>query len=162
MALGETMANISKEEGMPTKETIYQWRQIHPDFDSLYMRAREDQMHAWSDEIVTLIDDAEMGYNVKVPLGSPEMEKIEKNGYVHFKFRRHHLDHAKAKVDVRKYLMSKIVPQVFGDRLKVDATHTVEQKDDAEMIHALQEALRKAGMEPDDIVSLIGTGAPLQ
>jgi len=156
MALGETMAEITKETGMPSKEVIYQWRQIHPDFDSMYTRAREDQMHAWADQIISFADDGTEDV-LRDGDGNPVLKA---NGDP--KLYREHIDRTRLRIDTRKWLMAKILPKVFGDRMAVDATHTVEQKDDAEMIHALQEALHKAGMEPDDIVSLIGTGAPLQ
>lgn len=159
MALGETLKEICADPKMPTQTGVAKWRQARPDFDVQYVRAREDQMHAWADEIVYLIDNAEMGYNVKVPLGSPEMERIQKDKVVTFKFRRHHLDHAKARVDVRKWLMAKILPQVFGDRLNIDATHTIEQKDDAEILQELRAEMERAGMSSQDLVDLLASAA---
>ncbi|MDE4366034.1 hypothetical protein PXK52_07825 [Phaeobacter gallaeciensis] len=148
---------------MPTQTGVAKWRQARPEFDVQYVRAREDQMHAWADEIVWLIDNAEMGYNVKVPLKSKEMERIQKDGFVTFKFRRHHLDHAKARVDVRKWLMAKVLPAVFGDRLNIDANHTFEAKDDAEILQEMRTAMERAGMDPEDLIAMLsGTGLSLQ
>ncbi|OUS34552.1 hypothetical protein A9Q94_15755 [Rhodobacterales bacterium 56_14_T64] len=87
---------------------------------------------------------------------------IQKDGCVTFQFRRKHLDHAKAMMDVRKWLMSKIVSAVFGDRLQVDANHTFESKDDAELVHALRDAARKAGMAPKDVAALLDGQTPIQ
>ncbi|WP_342456036.1 hypothetical protein [Phaeobacter gallaeciensis] len=163
MALGETLKEICQSPHMPTQTGVAKWRQARPEFDVQYVRAREDQMHAWADEIVWLIDNAEMGYNVKVPLKSKEMERIQKDGFVTFKFRRHHLDHAKARVDVRKWLMAKVLPAVFGDRLNIDANHTFEAKDDAEILQEMRTAMERAGMDPEDLIAMLsGTGLSLQ
>ncbi|OUS34551.1 hypothetical protein A9Q94_15750 [Rhodobacterales bacterium 56_14_T64] len=61
MAMGETVTGITKDDGIPVQQVIYQWRQIHHDFNVSFTRAREDQMHTWSDQIVSLIDNAEFG-----------------------------------------------------------------------------------------------------
>lgn len=159
MALGETLKEICEDPRMPTQTGVAKWRQARPAFDVSFVRAREDQMHAWADEIVYLIDNAEMGYNVKVPLKSKEMERINADGFVHFKFRRHHLDHAKARVDVRKWLMAKILPAVFGDRLNIDATHTIEQKDDAEILQEFRAELERAGLSMAEFAALVTDNA---
>ena len=162
LALGQTATDIHKDPNMPSASVLLKWRKIHPDFDTAYTRAREDQMHTWSDQIISLIDNAEMGYNIKVPLGSKEMEKIEADGFVHFKFRKHNLAHAESMANARKWLMAKIVPHVFGDRLQVDANHTFENKDDSEMLHALQEAARKANVSPEEFANFLAGDTPVQ
>lgn len=155
MALGETVSNIHRDENMPSPKVLFKWRHLHPDFEIQYTRAREDQMHTWSDQIVTLIDDAEPANKITVKLDSADLKRIEADGYVTFEYKWTFLKHAIAKVDVRKWLMSKVLPKVFGDRLQVDATHTVENKDDAEMMHALREAMGKANMDLGDLATLL-------
>ena len=149
MALGETVVDIQKDECMPSQADIYRWRQIHPDFNAAYARAREDQMHTWADEIIALADDGtkdvlrdEDGKPVLKADGNPKMY-------------REHIDRARLMIDTRKWLMAKVLPAVFGDRLQMDATHSIESKSDAELIHALQESARKAGMTPEDVVGLM-------
>ncbi|UWQ30248.1 hypothetical protein [Leisingera sp. M523] len=159
MSLGETLKSICEDPKMPTQTGVAKWRQARPEFDVSYARAREDQMHAWADEIVSLIDGAEMGYNVRVPLASKEMERIKEDGFVTFRFRKHHLDHAKAMVDVRKWLMAKVLPAVFGDRLNIDANHTIESKDDAEILQELRAEMERAGMTAEDFAQLVTSSA---
>lgn len=161
LALGETATDIHKDPNMPSAKVIYKWRQLHPDFEASHARAREDQMHSWSDQVISLVDNAEMGYNIKVPLDSPDLEKIEADGFVHFKFRKHHLAHAQAMAHERKWLMGKLVA-MYGDRLQVDANHTFEGKDDSEMLHALQDAARKAGVTPEEMATLLTGEMPVQ
>jgi hypothetical protein len=40
IAEGETIGDICKTEGMPSRVTVWNWTHIHPDFLSLYTRAR--------------------------------------------------------------------------------------------------------------------------
>ena len=162
MALGETLKKICRDEHMPTQTGVASWRQKRPEFDVRFVRAREEQLLTWADDNIDLIDSAEMGYNVKVSLDSPDLEKIEEDGFVTFRFRKHHLEHAKAMVHERKWLMTKLLPAVFGDRLNIDATHTIESKDDAEILQELRAEMERAGMGLEDLVSLLTEAASLQ
>lgn len=147
---------------MPDPHTVTKWRRAHPDFDADYTRAREDQMHSWADDIVSLIDGAAPGKKVKVKLDSEDLTRIENDGWVTFVFEREFLQHAIAKVDVRKWLMSKILPVVFGDRLQVEANHTFEKKDDAEIMTGLGAALSAAGITTTSQLIALGRSAGLK
>lgn len=156
IAMGETIDAISKLKGMPQHRTIYSWRDKHPDFAQMFARAREDQARAWADQLVSLIDNAECGYNVRIPLDSKDLERIEKAGYVTFRFRRHHIDHAREMVSVRKWVMSKALPKEYGDRQALDVNVSYEDKDDAELIADLRTSAEKAGVTPEQMVEMLG------
>ena len=126
-----------------------------PDFSALFVRAREEQMRTWSDQIVSLIDNAEPGYKIKVPLDSPDLEKIEKNGFVTFTFNRHALHHASEMVNVRKWVMSKVLRQEFGDRQTLDMNVTYEDKDDDELIAEFRMAMEQAGVTFDQLAIMM-------
>lgn len=164
MALGETSEQICKAEGMPTPATLWNWRQAHPDFLDAYARAREDQMHAWSEQIVTLIDDAEPDFVVEAKRSDKDVFQVDGNpdGRVSFRLQRVHLERAKAMVDVRKWLMAKIVPAVFGDRQQVDLNLNMADKDDAELLHELETAAAVAGVSVDELVKMASGAIPKQ
>ena len=146
------MAVILEEEGMPNPGLVWKWRKIHPAFGEMYERARKDQMHAWSDQIITFADDGTHDV-LRDGDGQP---MLKKNGDP--QLYREHIDRTRLKIETRKWLMAKIVPKVFGDKMKVEATHTVESMDDAEMVNQLNTAMTRAGMSMDDLVDILGQG----
>ena len=89
IASGETLRVISAEPGMPATATIWDWVNEDRDgFAGRYAKARERQMDAWVEEVLTIADD----------------ETIEPNS-------------RRVRVDTRKWLMSKIAYRKFGDKI---------------------------------------------
>jgi hypothetical protein len=123
---------------------------LHEDFAQSYARAREDQMHAWADQIVTFADNGT--FDVMLDEDGKPIRKA--NGEP--KLYRQHIDRTKLRIDTRKWLMAKILPTVFGDKLEVTGTVTWEQKDDAELLHGLQEAMDKSGLSLEDLQAMMG------
>lgn len=162
MALGETYHKICEDAHMPETVSLWRWRQKHPEFGSAFARAQVDQVQTWADQIVTLIDEAEPGYNVTVPLDSPDVERIEANGNVTFRFRKHQVAHAVEMVNVRKWLMAKIIPHLYGDRQQVDVRHSYADKDDDELLHELRSATEAAGLTPRALADLLAAGGAAQ
>ncbi len=113
MAAGETLAEICREDGMPAPGTVRYWCVMDQPagFAVRYARARELQMEAWADAIVAISDDTAKDTHVTTYEGgvertSPNTEWISRS---------------RLKVDSRKWLMSKLAPNKYGDHLKVDA-----------------------------------------
>ena len=155
IAMGETLSSVCQEDRMPDKRTVWKWRKVHPKFAQDYSRARVDQMNAWADQIIHLADDAEGDFMVSIPLDSPELEKIERDGVVTFKFNRKHVNRAKLMIDVRKWLMARYAPEDFGDRSAVSLAVSYDEKSDDELLEDFREAAKKAGMTSDMIIQLL-------
>lgn len=149
MAMGETVADITKSATMPTTTGIQKWRQARPEFDAAFTRAREDQMHAWADQIISFADDGTEDV-LRDADGDPVLKK---NGQP--QLYREHIDRTRLRIDTRKWLMAKILPTVFGDRINIDANHTFESKDDAEMLQELRAEMEKAGISLEDLGGLV-------
>lgn len=162
MALGETLTAIVKDEHMPEEKSVYRWRQRRPDFGQAYVRARVDQMHAWSDEIISLADDAEGDFRIKVDLNSPELERIEKDGFIRFRYTKRQVSRVALMIDTRKWLMSRIAPEDFGDKLQLNATVSYEDKDDGELMQEMRNAAEKAGVSPETFMQFLGGEGPVQ
>jgi hypothetical protein len=111
---GESLNSIVKDKNMPGNGTVFRWLAQREEFREKYARAREAQMDAMAEEILSIADD-----------GSPE----EHNWL-------------KLRVDTRKWLMSKLAPKKYGDRtvlagdkdapLGVQLIHSVPQPDRGE------------------------------
>lgn len=149
MALGETLTDILKAPGMPSETAVYEWRKAQPEFAEAFARAREDQMQAWSDQIISLADEASSDYRIEAEA------EISADGTVKAKFDRRHVDRAKLMIDTRKWLMAKILPAVFGDRQTVDVNHNFADKDDAELMHDLRKAAESSGMTLEELAAVM-------
>ncbi len=139
MAAGETLRSICRDEGMPSAPTVRYWVvQDQPTgFAERYARAREHQMEAWSDEIVAISDDTAQDthtttYGDGTERTSPNTEWISR---------------ARLRVDSRKWLMSKLAPKKYGDRLEVDQK-TQHSVDDS--VGALMERIGQQGKRIHD------------
>jgi cytochrome P450 len=96
IADGETMTAIAREPHMPTRETVRVWRRDRPAFSAAFARARVEGMEALADDIVSISDDRS---------GDVQRDRL--------------------RVDTRKFLMSKIAPHVYGDKLEHSGTVTM-------------------------------------
>jgi hypothetical protein len=112
IAGGETMVNISKTPGIPTPQTVHQWRRKYPEFAKDYATARADQMETWADEIVSISDDSALD-----TMDGPKGGQVSNNANV---------QRDRLRVDTRKFLMAKINP-LFADKVAHDHSGTIEQ-----------------------------------
>lgn len=113
VAGGLSLASVARLPHMPTIQVIYHWRTKHPEFDRALKSARFDQLESLAEEITTIADTER--------------------------------DHTRAKnrMEARRWLLSKLQPDRYGDSLKLDAK--VDQKltvsVDAELLAAIKEML---------------------
>lgn len=91
LAAGETLRSICRSDGMPSDMSVRRWAAEDRDgFSSRYAKARDEGMHVMADEIVEIADS---------PSGDVQRDRL--------------------RVDTRKWLLSKIVPKVYGDKTMV-------------------------------------------
>ena len=84
---------------MPDRETIKRWKKDREDFRVQYARARDEQIEAWADQLIDISDDPDLDPN--------------------------QVAQAKLRTDNRKWLMSKLKPGVYGDKVQhTDAAGT--------------------------------------
>lgn len=50
LADGEGLSEICRDDGFPSRNTVYRWRRTIPEFNDVYARGREDQGHTVADE----------------------------------------------------------------------------------------------------------------
>jgi len=111
LASGLSLREIVDADDMPGQRTIYQWLQSHTEFAQQYARAREAQAEHWADEILEIADDGTNDW----------MERQNRDGSTYEAVNAEHINRSRLRVDSRKWLMSKLAPKKYGD--KVDLTH---------------------------------------
>lgn len=107
LAAGESLRAICLDDDMPDESTVRKWA-IAPDhpFYPQYARAREIGYHGMADELTEIADD---GTNDWMERRKEENAGWEING--------EHLQRSRLRVDTRKWLLSKALPKIYGDKL---------------------------------------------
>lgn len=104
---GESLRRICRDEHMPAEATVRSWA-IDPNHPiaAQYTQARQVGFLSMADELLEISDD---GSNDWMEREDPDNEGYEANG--------EHLQRSRLRVDTRKWLLSKMLPKVFGDKL---------------------------------------------
>lgn len=128
------LATICKQKDYyPDPKTVYRWLLDVEEFRQNYTRAKEDQSQVLEDEILAIADETHLG----------EITTDKGNGFVEVQ-RKDMIEHRKLRIESRKWLLTKLKPKKYGDKL--DLTHTTSP------IEALNEAQlreRLAGLVND-------------
>ena len=107
IADGQSLREIGSVEGMPAKRTILAWLDRHVEFQHQYARAREAQADHFGEEILEIADD---GTNDWMKRQHGDDDPVEVPNH-------EHISRSKLRVDARKWLMSKMAPKKYGDKL---------------------------------------------
>lgn len=101
---GETLSSICRTKGFPSKGTVIAWslETAHP-FAERYAKAREAGYHVLADEILDIANDTSRDITVR-PDGT-------------FQVDHEHINRSRLKFDARKWILSKMLPRVFSDRV---------------------------------------------
>jgi hypothetical protein len=90
IAGGESLRKICSDPDMPVQSTVFKWLSSNEAFSKQYAHARTVQMEAMAEEILEIADSADSeNYNP-----------------------------SRLQVDTRKWLMSKLAPKKFGDKVE--------------------------------------------
>ena len=109
----------------PCKATIFEWLIEHDDFAAIYARAKKLQVEALMDELLDIADDS-----------SQDIIETDKG----FKYDHEHINRARLKVDTRKWIASKLVPHLYGDKI-------IEQKSNTDVVDQAREIAHKCKTE---------------
>lgn len=100
---------------MPHRSSVYQWLRKNAAFADLYTQARELLVEHWADEMLEISDDGTTDYAIKKGRNGTEYEAVDQE----------HIQRSRLRVDTRKWLMSKLQPRKYGDRVEHEYTGEV-------------------------------------
>lgn len=96
--------------------TVFKWLRDYPKFSEQYARAKEVQVEAFAEDLIAISDDGENDtYEVKIGDTGETVKKTDHDVIARSKLR----------VDTRKWLMSKMLPKKYGDRLGLDHSGSI-------------------------------------
>ena len=98
----------ANNEGFPTCETLMQWRYKYPEFSAHYAQAKLIQADLFAEQIIDICDE----------------EQHTSEG----------IQHARLRVDTRKWLTSKLIPKTYGDRVHSESTVSIKHEDALELL----------------------------
>lgn len=139
LALGESMRSVSRDDSMPAMSTLFKWLREYPEFSEQYAKAKDEAADALVEDMLDIADN-----QVEQPLivdglpfqidGKPVMVKDAVS-----------VNHAKLRVDTRKWYASKLKPKKYGDRQHIEHSGKVDYSDlsEDELERKIQE-LRQA------------------
>lgn len=104
IAQGKSVRSICAKKDMISMQTFFRWLRENDKFREQYARAREERSYMYAEDIIEIADNATNDY----------MEKLEGDGYI---FNSENVQRSRLRIDTRKWLMSKLNPKVYGDKL---------------------------------------------
>lgn len=142
---GKTLTEVCEDPDLPSERTVYRWLATNSTFSQAYMRAREVQMMVWADQIVLIADDAQNDY----------MDRLMADGGTERVVDMENINRSRLRIDTRKFLMAKIAPKVFGDKVQVEHSGSIatETMTDEELVAKARAAVESVGGSlPDDVL----------
>lgn len=103
---GRALRTVLKDEGMPDSKTLYDWIDKDERMLQQYARATELRAEKMAEEILEIADDQEDD----VYIDDEGKEFVNHNV----------INRARLRVDSRKWLMSKMFPKKYGDKVQQD------------------------------------------
>lgn len=91
---------------MPAPSTVFLWLQKHKEFSDQYARALEARTEAMADDILAIADD-----------GTNDWMERKHGDDVAWVTNGEALQRSRLRVDARKWLMSKMAPKKYGDKI---------------------------------------------
>jgi hypothetical protein len=132
-----TLRQIGEVMGCPASSFI-KWAHADPSgFGEQYARALELRAELMAEDIVEISDDSSNDY-LKYELANGAIQEIPDKEYI---------ARSRLRVDTRKWLMSKMLPKKFGDKMTIDQRLKVKNgytKSDLEVA---------AGVSSEDIIN---------
>lgn len=103
---GMSLRNVLKQRGMPSTRTFYEWLAESEEAQKLYARACKDRADKIADDIIEISNES----NADVYLDKDGMPKIDGAA----------VQRSRLQVDARKWLLAKLHPKKYGDKLDLN------------------------------------------
>lgn len=105
---GDSLRTVCLADDMPDKATVFRWLRIHKQFRDQYETAKQESADAMADEILDIADDGTNDW----------MDKTNKDGEVIGEaLNSEHVQRSRLRIDTRKFLMAKMKPKKYGDKV---------------------------------------------
>lgn len=118
LAMGHSMRHVSRDASMPAMSTMFKWLREYPEFSEQYAIAKQEATDAMAEDILDIADDGSNDY----------MERENNDGSTSAAYNGDSVQRSRLRVDTRKWLMAKMKPKKYGERLDLNTEETVIHK----------------------------------
>lgn len=108
LAMGVSMRTVASDPAMPAMSTLFKWLREHESFSEQYTRAKQESADAMAEDLLDIADD-----------GTNDWMEIHRGDYTSWTTNGEALQRSRLRVDTRKWLMAKMKPKKYGDKLDV-------------------------------------------
>lgn len=135
LAKGESLRSICRDTHMPSEKAVRLWatNPEHP-FAPVYSAAREVGYLTMADELLEIADDGSNDW----------MMREGKNGDVSWQLNGEHVQRSRLRVETRKWILTKMLPKVFGEKVLNELTGVDGGPIQTESLDSLESARRVA------------------
>lgn len=128
LADGMTLRETCRQEGFPPESTVRRWVLDNREgFAAQYTRAREIGYHSMADELLEVADNGSNDWMLRLSDDDYGKELYVLNG--------EHVQRSRLRLDTRKWLLSKALPKVYGEKLALSGDEENPVKVDATLRH---------------------------
>ncbi len=110
VAEGRSVSSVLEPEGMPHRSTFHDYVANTEGAADKYARACEERETRMFEQIEQIADDARNDF----------MEVARKDGSKDVVFDREHVERSKLRIEARKWMLGKMRPKKYGDKLDVE------------------------------------------
>lgn len=103
---GATLRQVCRQEGYPSPAWVLKVKEADPVLREQYARAREDGYHAMAEEVIEAADDGRNDWE----------ERERKDGSTFIALNAEAVARSRLRFDARRWLLSKALPKVYGER----------------------------------------------
>lgn len=116
LAEGVSLRSICRDDGMPSIGAFLAWVGARPTLAEQYARARASCMDAMAEDILDIADTPEIGTKTVSKVTGTETTEGDM------------VEHRRLRIEARKWLMSKMAPKKYGDKLAIEGGLTVKRQ----------------------------------
>ncbi len=109
LALGNSMRTVCAADDMPAMSSVFKWLRENEGFSEQYARAKQESADYMAEELLEIADDGTNDW----------MERERPDGSTFVALNNEHVQRSRLRVDTRKWLMSKMKPKKYGDKMDV-------------------------------------------
>jgi hypothetical protein len=115
LAQGESLRAICEDPNLPTEGAVRKWAREEPEgFGTHYAQARLHGYEVLADEILHIADTPQTGQKVTSKEWGEEIAEADM------------IEHRRLQVDTRKWMLSKMLPKIYGDKQHVEHSGAID------------------------------------
>jgi len=111
LAQGKSLRTVLKMDGMPPGTTVWAWLRTREDFQKQYARAKQEAADAMAEDILDIADDSQDDWETRINSRTGEEYEV---------LNKEAVQRSRLRVDTRRWLLSKMQPKKYGDKIEFD------------------------------------------